>query len=39
MDNVVKKLYQTNFFRNVIMNFKNQTLFLKVEENPIIEKL
>ena len=39
LDNVAKKLYQTNFFRNVILNFKNQTLFLKVEENPIIEKL
>ena len=24
LDNVVKKLYQTNFFRNVILNFKNQ---------------
>ena len=39
LDKVIKKLYQTNFFRNVIISFENQTLFLKVEENPIIEKL
>ena len=39
LDKVIKNLYQTNFFRNVILSFENQTLFLKVEENPIIEKL
>ena len=39
LDKVIKKLYQTNFFRNIILSFDNQTLFLKVEENPIIENL
>ena len=39
LDKVIKKLYQTNFFRNINLSFDNQTLFLKVEENPIIENL
>ena len=36
---MIKKLYQTSFFRKINLNFENQTLFLEVEENPIIEKL
>jgi len=39
LDDVIKKLYKTNFFRNINLGFENQTLFLEVEENPIIEKL
>ena len=39
LDKVIKKLYQSNFFRNINLSFENQTLFLKVEENPIIENL
>ena len=39
LDEAIKKLYQTNFFRKINLNFENQTLFLEVEENPIIEKL
>ena len=39
LDEVIKKLYKTNFFRNINLTFENQTLFLKVEENPIIENL
>ena len=39
LDNAIKKLYKTNFFRNIILNFKDQILYLKVEENPIIENL
>ena len=39
LDEVIKKLYKTNFFKNINLSFENQTLFLKVEENPIIEKL
>ena len=39
LDEVIKKLYQTNFFRDINLSFENQTLFLKVEENPIIENL
>ena len=39
LDEVIKNLYKTNFFRNINLSFENQTLFLKVEENPIIENL
>jgi outer membrane protein insertion porin family len=39
LDEVIKNLYQTNFFRNISLNFDNEILFLNVEENPIIENL
>ncbi len=39
LDEVIKRLYKTNFFRDINLSFENQTLFLKVDENPIIEKL
>ena len=39
LDKVIKKLYQSNFFRNIDLNFENQILFIKVKENPIIENL
>tara|TARA_B100001057_G_scaffold468748_1_gene528262 strand:+ start:397 stop:2640 length:2244 start_codon:yes stop_codon:yes gene_type:complete len=39
LDDTIKKLYKTNFFSNIILNFENQILYLKVEENPIIENL
>jgi len=39
LDEVIKKLYQTKFFKNINLSFDNQTLSLIVEENPIIEKL
>ncbi len=39
LDKVIKKLYKTNFFKNINLSFEDQTLFLKVEENPIIENL
>ena len=39
LDAIIKKLYQTNFFKNINLSFENQTLFLNVEENPIIENL
>ena len=39
LDSAIKNLYKTNFFRNISLNFENQVLYLKVEENPIIEKL
>ena len=39
LDEVIKKLYKTNFFRNINLSFVKQTLFLEVEENPIIENL
>ena len=39
LDKVIKNLFQTNFFRNISLNFENQILFLNVEENPIIDNL
>ena len=39
LDDIIKRLYKTNFFKNINLSFENQTLFLKVEENPIIENL
>ena len=39
LDNVLKNLYKTNFFKSVELKFENQTLFIYVEENPIIEDL
>ena len=28
LDEVIKKLYKTNFFKNINLSFENQTLFL-----------
>ena len=39
LDKVIKNLYKTNFFKNINLNFENNTLFIQVEENPIIENL
>ena len=39
LDEVIKNLYKTSFFKDINLSYENQTLFLKVEENPIIEKL
>ena len=39
LDEIIKKLYKTNFFRNINLSFENQILAIKVEENPIIENL
>ncbi len=39
LDEVIKRLYKTNFFRNIDLSYENQTLFIKIEENPIIENL
>ena len=39
LDSAIKKLYKTNFFRNINIKFENQILYLTVEENPIIENL
>ena len=39
LDEVIKRLYKTSFFKDINLSYENQTLFLKVEENPIIEKL
>jgi outer membrane protein insertion porin family len=37
LNNILNDLYETNFFKNIIINFKDQILLINVEENPIIE--
>ena len=37
LDEVIKKLYKTNFFRNINLSFETKYCFK--EENPIIENL
>ena len=35
----IKKLYETNYFKDVKIEIKNKTLEIKVEENPIIQSI
>ncbi len=39
INNVLKKLYDTNYFKEVSVNFTNNLLEIKVVENPIIENI
>ena len=39
VNNILKSLYDTNFFSNVEVSFKNNVLKIKVKENPIIDKV
>jgi outer membrane protein insertion porin family len=39
LNNIVKDLYDTNFFKDISVNFDNQILSIKVLENPIIENI
>ncbi len=36
---IIKRLYETNFFKNVSVFFENNILSIQVEENPIIENV
>ena len=36
---ILKNLYETNFFKDVTLDYVNQTLIIKVIENPIIENV
>ncbi len=36
---ILKELYSTGFFKNVKVNFENNILNIKVEENPIIQEI
>ena len=37
INNFQKKLYESNFFKQVNFEFKNNILFINVSENPIID--
>ena len=39
LNNILKDLYKTDFFKDVTVKFENQTLTIKVLENPIIENI
>jgi len=39
LNEIIKKLYSTNFFKDVSIKFKNNILYVEVEENPIIQAL
>ena len=39
LNNILKKLYDTNFFQNITVNFENKILTILVEESPIIENI
>ena len=39
LNEILKKLYDTNFFNDVNLNFVKNTLTIKVKENPIIENI
>ncbi len=39
LNEIIKNLYSTNFFKDVSISFKNNILNVKVQENPIIQAL
>ena len=39
LNEILKDLYQTDFFKDINVNFKNQILSIQVQENPIIENI
>ena len=39
LNNVLKKLYKTNFFKKIKLKIDNNTLLINVLENPIIENI
>ncbi len=39
LNKIIKDLYETNFFKNLSIEIKDQILILKVEENQIIQSV
>ena len=39
INQIIKNLYNTNYFKNIIIDFKEGNLVIKVEENPIIQNI
>ena len=39
LNNVIKNLYSTQYFKDVSINVENNILYIYVEENPIIEQI
>ena len=39
LNNVLKKLYETNFFQNISINLDSNIVYINVEENPLIQSI
>ncbi len=39
VNQILKNLYETNFFKNVQLKFENNKLLITVEENPVIQNI
>ena len=39
INNILKKLYKSGFFKNVVVRIENKNLVIVVEENPIIQTI
>ena len=39
LNQIIKNLYDSNFFKDISVNFSNNTLFINVLENPIIQNV
>ena len=39
LNNILKDLYETDFFKDISVNLNNQILSINVQENPIIENI
>jgi outer membrane protein insertion porin family len=37
INEITKNIYETNFFKNISIDFKNQILQIDIEENPIVQ--
>ena len=39
LNNILKRIYETNFFKKIVFDLDNSILSINVTENPIIESL
>ena len=39
LNDIIKRLYQTNFFKNVSLKLDDKTLIINIEENKIIQRV
>ena len=39
LNNLIKQLYETNYFSDVNIKYENQILYIKVVENPIVQNI
>ena len=39
LNDIIKNLYETNFFKNISLKIEDGTLYIKVEEEPLIQNI